>query len=331
MSTIKDVAMRAGVSVGTASKVMSNHASVKASLRQRVETAVRELAYKPNLAARALRTNKIDIIGLVVPDITNPFFAQLAKDVEMAAARWGISVMLANSLGNAEMEELRIGAILDRAPRGIIIVASSDSAHIKTRANVPMIALDRPFGDFPHVSTDHEKSAALAADHLYELGHRRICYIAGPRDTNVARDREKGFTARIKYLSTAKDPVELTVQEGAFDYASGETIARRLLSMDIDKRPTAIAAASDQQAIGVVRAARDMGVRIPDDLSVIGYDDINLASLIVPRLSTIRQPINELAMTAVKLILSIDTDDGSEEFVGSLIHRSSTDRPSIRS
>lgn len=327
MATIRDVARRAGVSVGTVSRVLSKHEAVKTALRENVEKAIQDLNYRPNLVARAMRTNRTDIIGLVLPDITNPFFAQLAKDVEMAAARFGISVMLANSLENAELQELRITAILDRSPRGVIVVATGESIHIKAIGDVPLVALDRPFPGFPFVSTDHVNSAALAADHLYTLGHRRICYIAGPRDTAVSKLREGGFVERIKVLAQRHEPIDLTVMEGAFDYASGETIARRLLGQRPEERPTAIATSSDQQAIGVIRAARDMGVRIPEDLSVVGYDDITLASLVVPRLSTIRQPTGELAMAAVKMILGGDEPPQSASLLGSLVHRSSSSHP----
>lgn len=324
MTTIKDVAKLAGVSIGTVSRVLSDNPTVKPSIASRVKQVIKDLQYKPNLSARALRTNKIDIIGLVVPDITNPFFAQLAKDVEMAAARRNFSVMLANSFENVEMEERRIAAILERSPYGIIFVPSSDAAQIEIPSGLAFVALDRPYKTVPFVATDHRMSAALAADHLYDLAHRKIVYIAGPRDTLVAREREDGFVTRLHERMQSGDPVTLNVHEGAFDYASGETIGRKLFSLPPQDRPTAIAAASDQQAIGVIRAARDMGIRVPEDVSVIGYDDITLASLIVPRLTTIRQPVTELALYAMQLILSPDETSSPKLFLGELVHRSST-------
>ena len=324
MATIKDVAKLAGVSIGTVSRVLSRNPTVQASVAARVQAAIKDLQYRPNLSARALRTNKIDIIGLIVPDITNPFFAQLAKDVEMAAARKNISVMLANSFENVEMEERRISAILERAPCGIIFVPSSDAANIDIPDGLAFVALDRPYKSVPFVATDHRLSAALAADHLYDLHHRRIAYVAGPRDTIVAREREIGFVTRLNARSVAGDPVTLTVHEGAFDYASGEAIGRKLFSLPPAERPSAIAAASDQQAIGVIRAARDMGIRVPEDVSVVGYDDITLASLIVPRLTTVRQPVTDLAHYAMQLILAPDETPSPKLFLGELVHRTST-------
>lgn len=323
MVTIKDVARRAGVSVGTASRVASKNVTVKPALRARVESAMQEMDYKPNLAARALRTNRVEIVGLILPDITNPFFAQLAKDVEIAAATVGLSVILANSLGHPGMENERIGAILDQAPRGIIIVSSSDQSSIATRPGIPCIALDRPCCDFPLVSIDNVKSAALAADHLYSLGHRRIGYIAGPRDTLIARQRASGFIDRIAALSTATDVIDLIVREGAFDYASGESIGRELLTSN-QIRPTAIAAASDQQAIGVIRVARDLGLRVPADLSVVGFDDVALANLVVPRLSTIRQPVSEMAARVIAMIVGTRDLEVADRFLATLVVRDSS-------
>lgn len=329
MTTIRDVAREAGVSVGTASRALSGNATVAADLRARVAAAVAALGYRPNLAAQTLRTNRTDIIGLVLPDITNPFFAQLAKEIEAAASARGLSVMLSNSLGDAALEAVRVTAILDRGPRGVIVVPSRDGIRVPRRAGIPCIALDRAIEGLPLVAIDNALSAALAADHLLGLGHRRLAYIAGPAATAVARDRERGFTARIAALARDLGPIEVARREGAFDYASGERLTRELLPeapAPALGRVTAIAAASDQQAIGVVRAARDLGVRVPEDLSVIGFDDIALADLIVPRLATIRQPVRVLAEAAIRRVLDPEDGPSDDRFLGELVIRGSTAR-----
>jgi LacI family transcriptional regulator len=324
MPTIKDVARIAGVSVGTVSRVLSKNETVKEPLKKRVQAAMKELNYKPNLAARALRTNSIDVIGLVVPDITNPFFAQLAKNIEMEAAKRGHSVMLANSHGDAEDEQTQITALLDRAVCGVIVVATSDGGQ-KHKADVPIISLDRRFGPYPLVATDHFDGSGRIADHLVGLGHRRIAYIAGPQSMQVARQRRNGFVARIETLSTPDDPIRLTVHEGRFDYDSGEEIGRAILKdAPPGIRPTAIAAASDQQAIGVLRCARDLQLSVPKDLSVTGFDDITLASLVVPRLTTFRQPIEKLASSAVARIFAGEAGSEDEAVTGQLVVREST-------
>jgi len=322
--TVKDVAMRAGVSVGTVSRVLAGELSVKTALRDRVQDAIDALSYRPNVMARALRTSTTDVIGLIVPDITNPFFSQMAASAERAAFEYRHSLMLASSHNDREAEQSHISAFLDRSVRGIIIVAAnvSHSAHVKTK--VPIVSLDRRFADFPLISINHAEAAALVADHFYELGHRRIAYIAGPADTEAGRARREGFVDRIRALDAK---AELEIFSGRFDYESGEVIARRLLAQPPQMRPTAIAAASDQQAIGVLRAARDLGLDVPGALSIAGFDDIHLANLVVPRLTTVRQPTDQLARRAVELLLEKALEPGDEALSASLVIRGSTAPP----
>ncbi|MDC7746582.1 MULTISPECIES: LacI family DNA-binding transcriptional regulator [Rhizobium] len=324
MPTVKDVAEYAGVSVGTVSRVLSGEVAVKPMLREKVSAAISALGYRPNVTARALRTSRTDVIGLVVPDITNPFFAQLAASVERAALECGHSLMLASSHNDREAEQSHVFAFLDRSVRGIIVVASSDGSGLHLEGAVPIISLDRRFGTFPLVSTNHAQAAALMADHLYGLGHRHIAYIAGPPDTEAGRMRKEGFVGRIDRFGKKGEPVELELAYGKFDYESGEKIARDLLSRPPQGRPTAIAAASDQQAIGALRAARDLKIDVPRKLSVTGFDDISLANLVVPRLTTIRQPADTLARRAVALLLEEPPGKGDEMIDGSLIVRGST-------
>jgi len=324
MPTIKDVARKARVSVGTVSRVLSRNDTVKEPLKLRVRAAMQELNYKPNLAARALRTNSIEVIGLVVPDITNPFFAQLAKNIEMEAARRGHSVMLANSHDDVEAEQTQISVLLDRSVCGVIVIATSDAGP-GHKAVVPIVSLDRRFGSYPLVATDHCDGSQKIADHLVGLGHRQIAYIAGPQSMEVARQRRDGFVARIEALSNPDDPIRLTVREGQFDYDSGEEIGRALLKdVPSGTRPTAVAAASDQQAIGVLRCARDLKLAVPQDLSVTGFDDITLASLVVPRLTSLRQPIEQLARSAVERVLAGEAASSDEAIGGEVVVREST-------
>lgn len=304
MATIKDVARHAGVSVGTVSRVISKTAEVKQPLRERVEAAILSLGYRPNLAARALRTKRIESIGLVVPDVTNPFFAQLAKHVENEATQRDLTVMLVNTNDDKALEKSHLAALLARAPRGIIVVAAATGQEYALDSETPIVAVDRQFMSYPVIATNNTIGAALAADYLHGLGHRRIMYISGSADADIAAVRRTGFEARLKALGTPDDPISLETQGGRFDYESGEVIGQNILSRRADLRPTAIACGSDQIAIGVLRAARDMGVEVPRDLSVVGFDDIDLGNLVVPHLTTIRQPIEDLAKHAVEMLLS---------------------------
>jgi LacI family transcriptional regulator len=322
MTTIKDVAHSAKVSVGTVSKVLSGDPTVKKPLRDRVMAAVETLGYRPNLAARALRTNRVDVIGLVVPDISNPFFAQLAKAIETEAAKLGHTVMLANSHDDRDTERRQLRALLDRAPRGIVICAVSDEDQRDFESDTPILSIDRRFQTFPLVSTDHAEGSAQVADHLFALGHRQIAYIAGPQETFVGRVRLAGFQARIDALRAQDPSLGLTIHQGHFGYQAGEDIARRIFSAPA--RPTAIATASDQLAIGVIRCARDMGIDVPGDVSVAGFDDIELAALVVPRLTTLRQPTAQLAECAIAGLFGARGAIADTFLPGELILRRST-------
>lgn len=328
IATIKDVAARAGVSVGTVSRVLANEVSVKQPLRDRVTLAMSALNYKVNFAARALRTNHIDVIGLVVPDITNPFFAQLAKSIERQAALRGYSVMLANSHGNSHSEQNHISTLLDRSVRGIVVIAASDTTTFALETDVPIVSLDRRFAAFPLVATDHRIGSAMVADHLYQLGHRRVAYLAGPQNTEVGRMRKEGFVTRIQELSERGDTIHLDILEGQFDYPSGEAIGRKILTVAEHQRPTFIAAASDQLAIGALRCARDLKLKVPEDVSVAGFDDIALADIVVPRLTTIQQPTDVLAQKAIHIVFSEGAlDESQAPIYGKLVIRGSTSVP----
>ncbi|WP_205737869.1 LacI family DNA-binding transcriptional regulator [Granulosicoccus antarcticus] len=322
--TIKDVAEKAGVSVGTVSRVLAKEVAVKAALRERVNQAMAELDYRVNIAARALRTNQIDVIGLILPDITNPFFSQLAKSIELQAVKRDHSVMLASSQGDSVIERSHVRAFLDRSVRGIVVIAATDNDFSESQSDVPIVSLDRRLGRYPLIATDHERGAALIADHLYGLGHRHIAYIAGPQDTEVGRLRKAGFVNRIKHLSAKGERVKLRIHHGKFDYGSGEQIARKLLKTTAGTQITAIAAASDQLAIGALRVARDLGLQVPADISITGFDDIDLAALVVPRLTTIRQQTDLLAECAMDMVFGSINKSRIKTIEGELVVRDST-------
>ncbi len=325
MATIKDVATLAGVSVGTVSRVLAKNDTVKPKLLAKVEAAVKELRYKPNAAARALRKNKPDIVGLIVPDITNPFFSQLAKHVEMAAAAKGLSVMLANTHDDPQYEKQQIETLLDRSPLGILIVSASEDQAENLDTDIPIVAIDRTYADYPSIATDHEESAELAARHLLELGHKRIGYAAGPQGTQVARSRESGFLSGLKKASKEFNIVpEINILRGAFDFESGEELGRIFLGGSEADRPTAIATASDQQAIGILRTARDLRIDVPGALTIVGFDDTPLAALVTPRITTIKQSISKMANAAIDAIMQSGDKATDIRYPGQLIIRGSS-------
>lgn len=324
--TVKDVARDAGVSIGTVSRVLSKNATVNEGIRQRVEESIARLGYSPSSLGRSLRLNKSDIIALVIPDITNPFFADLAKHLEVLASAAGYSVLLANTHDDPEAEKTQVQSLLGRVPAGIVIAPVSNSfAGERLSKGVACVTVDRPLAGYSLVSVDNVEGGRLAAEHLLELGHRRIGYIAGPSTTEVSLQRLQGFRDEIVSAQTRLGgEIQLTSVEGHFDYKSGEEMGRRLLSVPDEMRPTAIATSNDQQAIGLLRCSRDMGIRVPEDLSIVGFDDIPLASLVLPRLTTIRQPVQQIAEIAVRAVLEQRSIDGPILLPPSIITREST-------
>jgi len=325
--TIHDVAKLANVSVGTVSRVLAKNETVKHLILLRVNQSIAALNYKPNLAARALRAKRVDIIGVILPDITNPFFAQVAQDIEKAASRHGYVVILAASHNDTAIEARQMSAIVDRTPAGIILIPAEDHQEFTMPSNVQVVAFDRAIAGIRGIYADQRRGIALAAQYLFDLGHRRIDYIGGPPQTRVAQVREDGFTTQLRQLCANDPSMRLRVHHGLFNYASGEKIAREILSVPVGQRPTAIAAASDQQAIGALRAARDLRIEVPGELTIVGFDDITLADLVVPRLTTVRQPATEMAEEAVRLLLAGPDAEARSDFHCELVIRTSAAPP----
>jgi LacI family transcriptional regulator len=324
VATIRDVAGMAGVSVGTVSRVLAGNSTVKIGLLTRVQSAIEALDFRPNQTARALRANKINVVGLLIPDILNPFFVQLANELESLASEAGYALILSSSHNDRARETRQFEALIEHKPAAVFFVAADGSPEFKARHGTKVISVDRRTNGFPSVNLDQGGSAALAVDHLVGLGHRRIAYFAGPESTVNARERLRGFLDRSSAFSAKGIPVEVEVFQGEFDYASGESLARILFQQPKQNRVTAIAAASDQQAIGAIRAARDVGLSVPADVSIIGFDDITLSNLIVPRLTTIQQPVSEMARHAFRLAMEDGTETVSSMLMGRLVVRDST-------
>ncbi|MDH2328387.1 LacI family DNA-binding transcriptional regulator [Cereibacter sp. SYSU M97828] len=313
MVTIRDVAKHAGVSVGTVSRVVSKNLTVSSKMRAAVEAAILELGYKPNLIARSLRNAKSNIIALIVPDIANPHFSQLALHIETVASRFGLMVVVANTHGDVEVERKQIATLSTLTPTGFLIIPAGSNPTGNQTGNIRTVAVDRPYGDHPLVSADHYAGGRLAAAHLIGLGHRRIAYLSGPEELSVAHNRKEGFLSVFDEARQNGKP-DLSVPEliaGGFDYALDAETLTKLLLKPICQRPTAIATSNDQQAIGLMRLARDHGVSVPRDLTVIGFDDVPLASLTIPRLTTIAQPVQAIAERAVITLLDTESTNSS--------------------
>ena len=303
MPTMRDVARVAGVSLGTVSRVINDHADVSPELRRKVQEAIRELEYEPNVLARNMRRQRTGTLGIVLPDLTAPFFTELLRQTERAAGDAGFAVLVGNSSGSRDIEGAYLTRFADRGVDGLIFCPSEDVQAVDIPRRLGLVAIDRELQGYDLVSCDHEAGAAAAVEHLFELGHRRIACIAGPSTVSVFRQRLAGYRAvaqpTLRELGIAPDTY---VQMESLDRQRGLESAHALLAQE--PRPTAIFACSDQQAAGVLSACTERGLRCPEDVSVIGFDDIPLAAMTTPRLSTVRQPIEAIADAAVAQVLT---------------------------
>jgi LacI family transcriptional regulator len=288
MTKIGDVARRAGVSVGSVSRVINEHPTVTPATRERVKLAIRELGYVPNAIAGSLRSRRSKTIGLIIPDVTNPFFSELALHVERSAAAAGYNLILGNSDNSVDQETYYLHALAVRRVDGIILVPANESSRSIEFA-IPIVCVDREADRLPFVASDNRAGAKSAIEYLQRLGHHLIGCIAGPKALPILR-------------AAGVDPAAYIVST-EFSYDSGYAATRRL--MDVAPRPTAIFASSDQQAIGGLRAAADLGLAVPGDLSIVGFDDIPLANLVMPRLTTVGQPVAEIGVLAMQLLLDL--------------------------
>lgn len=307
---LKDVAERAGVSVGTVSRVINDHPNITPELLQRVESAIAELGYRPNVLARSFRQQRSRTFGLVVPDIAAPFFAELAKRIEAAASLAGYTLLLADADYSFELECHHVTKLADRRVDGLILAPTSTSNPVPKHDRSRVVVVDRELPGMDFIGSDHKAGAVSALDHLTTIGHEVIACIAGPQELPPLRLRLEGY---LDFAGPHLDRLGLDasayVRTGPWSYQFGYEAATSLLT-ELRPRPTAIFASSDQQAIGALRACADIGLDVPGDISVIGYDDIPIASLFTPRLTTVRQPLERTAELAVeRLLMRLETPD----------------------
>ncbi|ARO28628.1 ribose operon regulator RbsR [Rhizobium sp. NXC14] len=301
---IRDVAKFAGVSTGTVSRVLNDHPAVTDELRARVRRIIDELGYMPDPSARSMRSKVSRLIGIVIPDLTNPFFSELVQSAEQAAASHGYNIIVMTSFDDAAKEADRIGQLTSRKVDGIILVPSNDFHRLKLPKGLPIVVVDRLMPGYSGIASDHRAGVRLGVEHLLQLGHRRIGFISGPRHSVPANDRLKGYLDAMGQPDDGGQIGSPLIAEAAFDYESGRSAGNYLLARARSERPTAIFASSDQQAIGCMRAAHDLGIPIPAALSIVGFDGIPLASMTTPRLTTVKQPIQKIAAAAVAVLLN---------------------------
>ncbi len=305
MATIVEVARRAAVSPTTVSHVLNGTRFVSHAARERVEQAIALLGYRRNEVARSLRRGSSHTLGLVLPDSANPFFAEVGRAIELAAFEAGFSLILCNSENAVEKERLYLGVLARRQVDGVILVSAgerSDSVSTFLRSGLPVVAMDRPQPglSLDTVLADHRQGGWLATRHLVRLGHRRIACIGGPPRLGPGLQRVAGYRRALREEGLAFDRALLV--HGDFHPAAGASAARALLRLR--RPPTAIFACNDLMALGVLRAAAELGRRVPGDLALVGYDDIELAAFAAPPLTTVAQPKREMGREVVRLIVN---------------------------
>jgi len=302
------VAEKAGVSVATVSRALNGSGYVSKEARERVLAAARALDYHMNVNARSLTSGKTYTIALVLPDVTNPFFPAVARGVEDYASDNGYCVMLCNTDGNSRKESDYLAMLRSRKVDGVIFAVSVPS---KSRINtllddgIAVVLVDRDLGDsYDIVKTDNIGGAMLATNHLIGLGHTRIAFISGPAQLATSQERFSGYRDALMSKGIPFD--ERLVIEGDFRMESGhEAMCQLMNGFDCRDRNgfTAVFAANDLMAVGAVTALEESGLRVPTDVAVMGYDDINIASVMRPRLSTIAQPKYEMGWIAAETII----------------------------
>lgn len=306
MVTIRDVAARANVSVTTVSRVLNNKPDVSEATKRRVKKAIEELGYKPSGLARGLVLQKTNSIGLIIPDISNPFFPAIVKGIERRAKELGYSLLLCTTDNDKQEETEALALLRSKQVDGIILSFSLQSQEALLeleKQGFPIVQIDRQVkkSGYPAVTIDNQKSAFKATEFLINQGHTKIGHVTGHLNVETALQRLDGFRLALK-----KHGVEYRedwVLPGDFGRETGKACMERFIAMS--ERPTAIFFANDLMAFGAYEAIFNHGLNIPEDFSIIGHDNIDVASVIKPGLTTMEQPQYRLGQIAAEKLIGM--------------------------
>lgn len=326
MTSIREVAKIAGVSASTVSRVMNGTANVDDEKKQRVLEAIKETGFVPNELARALYKKSSKIIGVIIPDIENPFFSELAKAVEEAAYRNGYRILLCNSDNNPDKEATNIQMLTQMKADGIIMTTNCEStSKVVGDCPIPVVMVDRQLaegGEIAYIESNHYEGGRLAAEHLVECGCRNIVCLRGPMWYSSGQQRYQGYLDICKKHKLKEQYVECT-----YDYENGKKAAkeaiRRYPNLD------GIIACNDMVAISVYKVLTKLGYRIPEDVQLVGFDDIRFGRLFTPEITTVSQSIREMGMMAAGIIIRhVDGEVYQKEniFPVKLVQRETTEK-----
>ena len=303
--TIYDVARLAGVSTATVSRALNGTGRIAPATSAAIDAAVRQLGYHPNTVARSLVTKSTQTIALLLPDIANPFYAALVSGIQQRALAAGSTMLLCTTEGDPKREEQYLSLLRAKQVDGVLVdglVLPPERVADFVREGLPIVCLDRDIDStsVPLVQVDNRLGARLATEHLLSLGHTRIAHVAGAPGLRISDERVNGY--RDALAATAVEPDPALVAVGSFTEEGGYEATRTLLAATT---LTAVFAANDLSALGVMHAIVESGRRVPDHVSVVGFDDLRLAAHTTPPLTTVHQPAFEIAQRATQLLLDL--------------------------
>ena len=321
--TIYDVAREAGVSMATVSRVVNGNPNVKPSTRKKVLSAIEQLGYRPNAVARGLASKRTTTVGVVIPDIASPFFAELARGIDDVASMYKYNIILCDSDGKLERELHLTNTLLEKQMDGIIFMGreiTEEHMQIFTTSAVPIVLAGTkdPTGQLPSVDISHFDAGYDATNFLLNEGHTRIAMVTGPLvDPLAGMRRFEGYKKALNEKGISlKDSY---VYNGDYRYESGLSAAKQFLSLI--ERPTAVFCASDEMAVGVIHGVQDRGLKVPENVEVVGFDNIRLAEMVRPRLTTVMQPMYDIGAVAMRLLTKYMNSEKVENHIVILPHR----------
>lgn len=315
-ATIKDVAKLSGVSISTVSRVINDSKPVSPEARRKVLKAIEELGYKPNEVARSLVTKKSNLIGVIVNDIGNSYVAQILRGIEEIGRMYDYDIVLCSSYGSAETELKFIQLLLRKQAEGIILVSeilSQAAIDYMKDVKVPFVYLNRHYEilDFPTVKIDNENATKKVMDYLISQNHKNILYVSEDKDLEITVEKYKLSTYKSSMEDLGKEPVVYSTPGSELNdaYNHGAEVLELIKKNDI----TAVFCAQDEIAVGLISYLYDQGLKVPDDISFVGYGDIKLASIYRPKLTTIREPYYDFGAVAIRRILKDIKGESIEE------------------
>ncbi|MFL5701301.1 MAG: LacI family DNA-binding transcriptional regulator [Ktedonobacteraceae bacterium] len=309
--TIAEIAAKAGVSIPTVSRVLNNRPDVAPATRERVEQVIKEHGFIRSRVRNVLKKECSGIIDMLVPDLTNLYSVEIVRGVEEMLERTELRLALSLTHNSLEVEQRCLAKVIDGATDGVILVLAhgqSKRLDMLLRHKIPFVVVDHrgELGpDVPSVGATNWLGGRMATEHLLSLGHRRIAIISGDAEMRCSRDRLAGYRVALEDAAIPVDPA--LIRPGAFVQQTGYEQTCALL--DLPEPPTAIFAGSDTQAMGVYAALRARGLSVPDAMSVVGFDDVPIASIITPALTTVRQPLVEMGRVATTMLLHLIAEE----------------------